>query len=368
MDCPSEGKLVDAALTGAAPVADWLTDYLQRTVTVHLAPGADGADVAALLDTTGMSVSRVTPDGPGPEHEPPEDRRLAILMTAAAGLTLCGSVAGPLGAPALAVPLYVAAVVAGGVPTARKAWRAGLRRIIDMNVLMSIAVLGAMAIGEWLEAAVVVVLFALANTLESMSLERARGAIAGLLDLTPPRATVRRDGADAVVPVEEVQVGDRVIVKPGERLPVDGVVVAGRSAVDQSPVTGESRLVPKTVDDTVFAGTLNADGVLELRVTHASRDSTPAKIRRLVEEARAAKAPVQRFVDRLAARYTPAVIGVAVLVALIPPLVFGAPWHAWVYQALVLLVIACPCALVISTPVTLVSHLSAAARRYCRAL
>ncbi len=362
MCCPSEGQLVDAVLQQQPDATGWTTNHVEGTVRVQLAAGADPQRVQAALATTGLGVTRVDDRTADARTPGPERRRSTVLLLTALVATVAGVIATLLGARSIAAPLYLSATVLGGVPTVRRAWVALRQRRVDMHVLMSIAVVGALFIGEWLEAAMVVLLFALANALEAFSLERARTAIGRLLVLTPRHATVRRDGADVTVPADAIQVGDLVVVKAGERVPVDGVILAGRSAMDQSAVTGESRPVTKTVDDPVFAGTLCTDGVLEVRATHRVADSTPARIRHMVEEAQATRAPVQRFVDRFAARYTPAVIGCAALVALLPPLLAGGEWAAWGYQALVLLVIACPCALVISTPVTLVSHLAAAAR------
>jgi len=312
------------------------------------------------LAGTGLRVSREA----RPASKAPDVGRItaAAIMCVAACAALGGSIAGAFGWRTLSVACYVVAIVVGGAPTLRQAWGAVRRRVLDMHVLMSLAVIGAVLIGEWLEASVVVVLFALANTLESLSLARARNAIHGLLDLTPERATIRRDGADVLVPVAEVAVDQMVIVKPGERIPVDGVVAGGRAHVNQAPITGEARPVRKEPGDVAYAGALNVDGLLEIRVTRAADDSMPARIRRLVESAQARRAPVERFVDAFAARYTPAVVVMAILVALTPPLLFGGAWATWFYRALVLLVIACPCALVIGTPVAIVSHLAVAAR------
>jgi Cd2+/Zn2+-exporting ATPase len=220
-----------------------------------------------------------------------------------------------------------------------------------------------MLIGEWVEAATITFLFALAQVLESRSMDRARNAIRSLMDVAPPQALVRRDGQEQMLPVEEVRLGDILIVKPGAKVPLDGRVVKGSSTINQAPITGESMPVEKWEGDEVFAGTINQQGALEVEVTHLAADSTLARIIHLVEEAQAQKAPSQRFVDQFAKYYTPSVIAGAVLIAAIPPLFIAQPFYTWFYRALVLLVIACPCALVISTPVTIVSGLAAAARR-----
>lgn len=268
---------------------------------------------------------------------------------------------------------------------------------LDMNVLMTLAAVGAFFIGEYAEAATVIVLFSLGEALEGYTMERARDSIRSLTQLAPSEATVLRPCIDCQgcqgrelpdssgvyrsgpcpwcgsheqrVPVESLVVGDQIIVKPGERIPMDGQVVSGQSAVNQAPITGESVPVVKTPGSKVFAGTINGDGLLEIKVTHLAQDNTLARLIYLVEEAQGQKTPAQRFVDKFARVYTPAVVAGAALVAAIPPLFFGQPFfdtpagHGWLYRALTLLVIACPCALVIATPVSVVSAIAAAARR-----
>jgi len=232
-----------------------------------------------------------------------------------------------------------------------------------MNLLMTIAVLGAVGIGEWSEGAAVAFLFALSELLESFSVARARRAIQSLLKLAPQTALLKDGSRFDEVSVEQVHVGDIIAVKSGARVPLDGEIVNGNSSVDQAPITGESMPVEKKQGDQVFAGTINGEGSLEVRVTKNYSDTTLSKIIHLVEEAQSQKALSQRFVDVFAKYYTPSVMALALLVFLIPPMVAGAAWGVWFYRALVLLVIACPCALVISTPVSIVSGLTAMARR-----
>ena len=273
-----------------------------------------------------------------------------------------------LGRPLLPTTLYVVAIALSIESPARGAWRALRRRALDIDVLMIIAVVGAAALGEWLEAAAVVWLFGVAHWLEARSMDRARRAIQSLMTLAPIMATVRRGRREQEIAVEDVRVGDVVIVRPGGRFPVDGIVVSGITDVDQSPVTGESRPIEKAEGDAVFAGSINGTGAVEIEASRAAADSTLAHIIHLVQDAQSRRAPVQTFVDRFARRYTPAVVVLAVLVAVVPPVFAGgiAGWSAasseWVYRALALLVVACPCALVISTPVSFVSALTAAAR------
>lgn len=234
---------------------------------------------------------------------------------------------------------------------------------LDMNVLMTVAVIGAVSIGQHAEGAAVVFLFSLSELLESWSVGRARRAIQALMQLTPDVALVKRDGVFQEVPAAEVSIGESLQVKSGAKIPLDGTITAGASTVDQAPITGESMPVEKGPGDTVFAGTINGEGSLEIQTTKAAGDTTIARIIKMVEEAQEKRAPVQRFVDSFAKYYTPAVMILAVLVCLVPPLLLAAPWMDWIYRALVLLVIACPCALVISTPVSVVAGLTAMARR-----
>ncbi|PMB27567.1 heavy metal translocating P-type ATPase [Fischerella thermalis] len=267
----------------------------------------------------------------------------------------------------LASPLwpafYCLGIAVAGYPIARAGlFELRLRRA-DMNLLMTISVVGAVALGDWFEGALTVFLFSLGTTLQIFTFGRTRNAIRALMDLTPPTATVKRNGQEVTVPVKSVQVGETLTIRPGQRIPLDGVVVSGSSAIDQSPITGESIPEDKAPDDTVFAGTLNQTGFLEIKVTHTVDDTTVAKIIHLVEQAQESRAPTQQWVDKFAAIYTPIVIISAMVIALIPPLAFAQPFNVWFHRSLVLLVIACPCALVISTPVSIVSAIGAASRQ-----
>lgn len=256
------------------------------------------------------------------------------------------------------------AIALAGLDTYKKGMAALLRGKLNINALMSVAVTGAFLIGQWPEAAMVMALYAIAELIEAKAVDRARNAIKSLLDMAPEEALVRgADGAWATTPVAAVPLEAVVRIKPGERVPLDGVVTLGNSAINQAPITGESIPVDKEPGDTVFAGTINETGEIEVRVTAAAGNTTLARIIHAVEQAQGSRAPTQRFVDRFAAVYTPAVFAIAVAVAVLMPLLAGLSWQESLYKALVLLVIACPCALVISTPVTVVSGLSAAARR-----
>lgn len=260
------------------------------------------------------------------------------------------------------VPLYLVAMVFGGFHVA-KSGLYGLKSFtLDTNFLMVIAAIGAVAIGEWSEGATVVFLFSLGNALQAYTLDKTRASIRALMDLAPREALVRRNGQEIRLPVEEIGVGDVVIVKPGERIAMDGNVVSGLSTVNQAPITGESMPVEKQVGDQVYAGTVNEQGALEITVTKLAADSTLSKIMHMVEEAQAEKAPMQQFVDVFAKYYTPAVILASVGLMIIPSFVFNQSFDLWFYRALVLLVISCPCALVISTPVSIVSAIGNASR------
>ena len=261
-------------------------------------------------------------------------------------------------------PLFAGTgLLAGGWFLLPKAWRALRRLRPDINLLVVIAAIGASIVGEWVEASAVVFLFGVAEWLEGWADRRARRATEALLELAPKIAVVKRDGQYVEVPAVEVALGETVATKSGMAIPLDGVVLAGESSVNQAPITGESVPVDKMPGDTVFAGTINGEGALEIKVTRTTGDTTLARIIRLVAEAQEQKAPTQRFVDVFARYYTPAVSVVALLMFLVPPVLLGGDWTTWLYRACVLLIIACPCALVISTPVSIVAGLTALARR-----
>lgn len=304
-------------------------------------------------------------ESPAAAPKPTEStgRKRIWRVGGAAVAILGGFLLGAAGQLAPSIALYASAIAMLIVTPAARAARSLRARVVDINVLMVVAAAGAAILGDWLEAASVLWLFGVAQVLESVSLQRAQRSIRSLLMLAPSQALVRRDGRERTVEVSAIQINDDVIVRPGERVAVDGVVMAGASTVNQAPITGESTPIDRGPGDPVFAGSINGNGALDVRVSKAAADSTLAHIARLVEAAQRQRAPIQTFVDRFSRRYTPAVIVVALAVALVPPLVTGAgDFSTWVYRALTLLVVACPCALVISTPVSIVAALAAAAR------
>lgn len=286
-----------------------------------------------------------------------------IVETGAGGALRLFSGHGETSMPLIEMGLFLLAVVFGAWLVAPKAWSAARRLSPDMNLLMIVAVAGAIGLGEFFEAATVAFFFALSLTLESWSVGRARNAVSALLDLAPPTARViRADGSEADVPAAEVAIGDRFVVRGGDRIPLDGEVTEGRGDVDQAPITGESALVAKETGDEVYAGTINGDGTMTVRATKAAGDTVLSKIIRMVGDAHSRRAEVEQWVTKFARIYTPIVMVLAVLIAVVPPLLFTGAWNYWFYNALVLLVIACPCALVISTPVSIVASLAASAR------
>jgi Cd2+/Zn2+-exporting ATPase len=341
-------------------------------------PASDPLDRAiAIVRSTGHDVERLGGAGAGTgESEAPasgwwsEHGHEAATVMAGVFIAL-GWLLGRAGSgwpETASIAAYMVAIFSGGWLVFRRAVASVRSRSLDMNVLMTVAVLGAVGIGEWAEGAAVVFLFSVGGMLESRSLARTRRSIRDLMDLSPPLARVLREQAETEVPVAEVVPGETMLVRPGERIALDGVVEAGSSAVDESPITGESVPVEKAEGDTVFAGSLNTSGPLEVVVTVVAEDSTLARIVFLVEEAQASRAPSQQLVDRFSRYYTPAVVALAVLLALVPPvagLLLGQVWggfDVWFYRALVVLVVSCPCALVISTPVSIVSAITRATR------
>ena len=383
LDCAEEVSVLKRAVGPLVGGEERLAfDVLNDRMMVLEGAGAVApAEIRKAVADAGMSAEEWQ-RGREEADAPDRRKRLQSWFTVASGAFLVAGIAvhgwragsfgealrlfathDPGGMPWPEIALYALAVAFGVRYVVPRAWTSARRLRPDMHLLMTIAVAGAIGIGEWFEAATVAFLFALSLALESWSVARARRAISALLDLAPAHARVKHaDGSEVETPAGDVPVGSRFVVKPGERLPLDGRVIAGASSVNQAPITGESIPVPKEPGAEVFAGTINGNGALEVESTKAAEDTTLARIIRMVEDAHARRARSEQWVEKFARIYTPAVILVALAVLLLPPVVFGAPWSDWLYRALVLLVIACPCALVVSTPVSIVSALAAAAR------
>jgi Zn2+/Cd2+-exporting ATPase len=368
MDCPTEEQLIRNRLKTVEGIDRLNFDLMNRELTVtHRLD--DEKSLLSALDSLGMEPQR-TEEGSRREAaahptSTPVSTWIWMGLSGAAAFVAEG-VAWTTGKETSlpVIGLAVFSIVAGGRDTLRKGWIALRTFTLNINFLMTIAILGAVCIGQWPEAAMVTFLFGVAEMIEGYSLERARNAIRALMELTPETAMVQNsEGEWKEVAATTVQVGQIVRIKPGERLPLDGVVTLGQSTINQAPITGESIPVQKMPGDTVFAGTVNERGAFEFEVTANAGNTTLSRIIRSVQQAQSERAPTQRFVDQFARYYTPGVVLFALAVACVPPLLFGAAFQPWLYKALVMLVIACPCALVISTPVTVVSGLAAAARR-----
>ena len=365
MDCPSEENDIRRALGAIEGIRSLGFQLSARTLSIDA--GEDAIEEAmAAIRRAGFELKAVTQDSVevSPLHSSGFGRVVLALLLAIGAEALDYFAPDTMLLKGLGMAIAAAAIGLSGFSTYSKGLAALRRGQLNMNALMGVAVTGAFLIGQWPEAAMVMALYALAELIEARSVDRARNAIKSLLSLTPDTAEVRQaNGQWRELAAAQVALGEIARVKPGARIPLDGRVTAGNSAVNQAPVTGESIPVDKTIGDPVFAGTINETGILEFEVTAAADNTTLARIIHAVEQAQGTRAPTQRFVDRFAAIYTPAVFFVAVTVAALGPWLFDWGWTQSLYKALVLLVIACPCALVIATPVTVVSGLAAAARR-----
>jgi Cd2+/Zn2+-exporting ATPase len=358
MDCASCARTVEKAV-GALDGVD-AAQVSFGTATLLVSGTVESERVERAVRRAGYGVR---PVGRPPSTTPFWRRDARALSTTFSLLALAAAVIASLaGAPrVVAEPLYLVSMAVGGWPIALAAATALRRLSLDMNVLMALAAIGAVGIGDYAEGAWVLALFALGTTLESFALERTRRSVEALMELAPDDAHVLVDGDEHTLPVEEVVRGAVLIIRPGERVPLDGVILEGASSLDESALTGESVPVDKQTGDDVFAGTLNAFGALTVRVTAAAGETALARIAALVAEAQGTRAPSERFIDRFARIYTPLVFVAALLVATVP-LAFGGELDTWVYRALALLIVACPCALVISVPVAVVSAIGGAAR------
>jgi Zn2+/Cd2+-exporting ATPase len=360
MDCAEEAAILERRLTPLAGIERLAVDVMgQKLHVAYDAAVVSAARISDAVAETGMRawLEHERPVAPPGSHAGTWPLGLAGVAVAA-GVALQFTMSDPR----WAWPAFGVAIAASGRQPFGKALNSLRRRTLDINVLMLLAVIGALLLGDWAEGATVVWLFAASQWLEVRTMERAREAIRSVMTLAPTEALVKHGAHEHRTPVDRVVPGAIVLVAPGEKIPLDGVVMAGQSDVNQAPITGESLPVDRAPGDEVFAGTINGHGALEVRVTRVVRDTTLARIVHLVETAQAERAPTQQFIDRFARWYTPAVVAAAALVFLVPVLALGLPAGAWAYRALVLLVVACPCALVISTPVSIVAALATAAR------
>jgi Zn2+/Cd2+-exporting ATPase len=365
LDCPSEEQLIRKQLGTIPEIKQLDFNFIAGEVTVHHQLSSV-ALIEQKIASLGMNVQSKNEEL-SEQHDKSKVDSSWLLLGIAGAFALFSELAAYFFASESSIWAVIPALLAivlSGPPTIKKGWLALRARAMNINSLMLIAIIGAAFIGAWPEAAMVTVLFALAERIERYSLDKARQAIRSLMEIAPEVAYVKtKDGQWESLLVKNIQRGAIIRVKPGERIPLDGQLISGESTVNQAPITGESMPVSKGVGDDVFAGTLNEHGTFEFKVTNASGDTLLAKIGKAIEKAQSERAPTQRFVDQFAAYYTPIMVLIALLVALIPPLAFGYPFYDWLYKALTLLVIACPCALVISTPVTVVSGLAAAAKK-----
>ena len=373
MDCPSCAAKVDRAVCLVDGVENTTTSTTTMMLRVTTAPGAaPSAEIQKAVRALGYGIEQIdratkTPDVHDHGHSDTEgawwQASKAKLTFFSAAALLAAYLIAKLD-PHIAGFAFVAAMAVGLIPIATRAIQAARAGSpFTIETLMTIAAIGAVFIGAAEEAAMVVLLFLIGELLEGVAAGRARASIRGLIDLIPKTALLEENGATRGVAADSLAVGATILVRPGDRIPADGVILSGESAIDEAPVTGESTPKRKTPNDPVFAGTINADAALRIRVTAAASDNTIARVVRLVEDAQEAKAPTQRFIDRFSRYYTPAILALGLLVAVMPPLLFGASWQAWIYKGLAILLIGCPCALVISTPAAIASGLSAGARR-----
>lgn len=368
MDCPAEEKLIREKLRSIPLVKHLKVNLIQQELIVTHQE-SNITEIQKALNSLGMQAQIKNGSYTTEQlkllkpHLTAKDWIMIILSGLLAFTAEVIAFTTHLENSLLVIVLALTSMLIGGRETFVKGLRAIRYFILNINFLMTIAVLGAVIIGEWPEAAMVTFLFGLAETIESYSLDKARQAIQRLVEVSPSVATVQTEkGSWKVKSVQEIKLNDILWVKPGERIPLDGVVLKGRTSVNQAPITGESIPVEKNVGDAVFAGSINERGSFEFKVTSETNDTLLAKIIRAVQQAQSERAPIQRFVDQFAKYYTPIMVIIAILIAFLPTLLWQDPFYPWFYKALVLLVIACPCALVISTPVTVVSGLAAAAK------
>ena len=358
MDCGSCAKSIENHLNTLPSVKNVSVNF--STGKMKIEHNTNAEEIISEVSKIGFKASLPSNKKSIQTNKNKNENGLVILSGVLIALGFIGSFNGI--SPLMSTMLYAIAMVISGYKPVKSAFYAIKSRSLDMNVLMSAAAIGAALIGEWLEGATVVWLFAIGNYLQTKSIERTRNSIRNLMDLAPPEAWVQVGSEIIKKPVEEITVGDIIIVKPGDKIPLDGEIIQGESSVNQAPITGESIPVDKNIGDTVYAGTINEHGSLEIKVTKLVEDTTISKIIHLVEEAQEQKAPTEAFVDKFASIYTPVVFILALAVMVLPPLLGFGTWGEWFYKGLELLVVACPCALVISTPVAIVSAIGNAAK------
>ena len=358
MDCSSCAKSIENHLNTLPTVNNVTVNF--STGKMKIDHSASVEEIISEVSKIGYKASLPTKNEDKQSKKDKNDNRLVLLS----GVLLAfGFISSFLGiSPMLSTILYAIVIVISGFKPARSAFYAIKSRSLDMNVLMSTAAIGAALIGEWLEGATVVWLFSIGNYLQNKSIERTRDSIRNLMDLAPPEASVKVGSNIIKKPVEEINIDDIIVVKPGEKIPLDGEIIHGESSINQAPITGESIPVDKRIGDSVYAGTINEHGSLDIKVTKLVEDTTISKIINLVEEAQEQKAPTEAFVDKFASIYTPIVFILALVIMVLPPLLEFGSWGEWFYKGLELLVVACPCALVISTPVAIVSAIGNAAK------
>lgn len=385
MDCAGCAAKIDTAVRRLPGITDVAVSVTAGSMVVDHDGSGDLAAIERKVTSLGYGITPVTnasapasdrahghDDHAGHSHD--HDHAAPVsgawwrgrkgLLTIASGAGLVAAYGTAHLVPSIAQWAFIAAMLIGLVPIAGRAIMAALAGTpFSIEMLMTIAAVGAVFIGAGEEAAAVVFLFLVGELLEGVAAGRARASIQGLTTLVPKTALLEADGKTQEVPAESVAVGATILVRPGDRIPADGVIISGESAINEAPVTGESVPVRKGVDATIFAGTINGDAALRIRVTAAAADNTIARVVKLVEEAQESKAPTERFIDRFSRYYTPAVVVIAALIAVIPPLLLGGVWSAWIYKGLAILLIGCPCALVISTPAAIAASLSSGARR-----
>ena len=358
MDCGSCAKSIENHLNTLPSVKNVSVNF--STGKMKIEHNTNAEEIISEVSKIGFKASLPSNKKSIQTNKNKNENGLVILSGVLIALGFIGSFNGI--SPLMSTMLYAIAMVISGYKPVKSAFYAIKSRSLDMNVLMSAAAIGAALIGEWLEGATVVWLFAIGNYLQTKSIERTRNSIRNLMDLAPPEAWVQVGSEIIKKPVEEITVGDIIIVKPGDKIPLDGEIIQGESSVNQAPITGESIPVDKNIGDSVYAGTINEHGSLEIKVTKLVEDTTISKIIHLVEEAQEQKAPTEAFVDKFASIYTPVVFILALAIMVLPPLLGFGTWGEWFYKGLELLVVACPCALVISTPVAIVSAIGNAAK------